>query len=220
MLGSLLEPDVKVPQQTRSRITQERLLDALEGLLRERSIHEVTVAEIAAAAGVTTGAIYRRFKDKRALLQAAFQRFLVDWRPPSEGALAKEAVTDDEILREVLDGTLDYTLAHMPLMRAAAAFDDLPSHEAMREARRDLAHLLAARLTSSRLGPEEIEGRTAFAMRTATAVIRDTFLSGPLAYDAREDVQAFRRRHEDQIEHLLSELVRMTALYLELGASD
>lgn len=64
------------PVQERSQKTEQNLLDALEKLLVKKSITDLTVAEIAAEAGVTTGAIYRRFKDKQHLLQSAFIRFL------------------------------------------------------------------------------------------------------------------------------------------------
>jgi AcrR family transcriptional regulator len=47
----------------------ERLLDAAEDLLGEKSFESITVQEIARRAGVTTGALYARFGGKAGLLR-------------------------------------------------------------------------------------------------------------------------------------------------------
>src|SRR5947199_10784359 len=52
---------ISEPKQARSQATRERLLDALSDLLQTRSYGEISVADIAAAAGLTTGAVYARF---------------------------------------------------------------------------------------------------------------------------------------------------------------
>jgi len=64
------------PLQARSQATQDAILDAVEALLQERSFHQITTAEIAAAAGLTTGAIYGRFKSKEDLLPHVHLRYL------------------------------------------------------------------------------------------------------------------------------------------------
>ena len=46
------------PKQARAHATRERLLDAFAELLYERPYAEISVADIAAAADVTTGAVY------------------------------------------------------------------------------------------------------------------------------------------------------------------
>jgi len=50
--------------------TRERLLDAGEVVFRQRGVTRTSLAEIAAAAGVTRGAVYWHFKDKAALFHA------------------------------------------------------------------------------------------------------------------------------------------------------
>ena len=57
------------PQQSRSRETLDRILDAAEQVLAEKAFGEATLAEIMDRAGVTVGAFYRRFPDKNALLR-------------------------------------------------------------------------------------------------------------------------------------------------------
>jgi TetR/AcrR family transcriptional regulator, acrAB operon repressor len=54
--------------------TREQLLDAAERVFRQRGVTKTSLAEIAAAAGVTRGAVYWHFKDKADLFEAMCQR--------------------------------------------------------------------------------------------------------------------------------------------------
>ena len=71
----MTSPRFRPPQQTRSQETLDRILDAAEQVLEEKSFTEATLAEIMDRAGVTVGAFYRRFPDKDALLHLIDQRF-------------------------------------------------------------------------------------------------------------------------------------------------
>ena len=93
---------VRTPHQDRSRRTLERLLDAAEALLQERGFDNVSVAEIAQAAGSSVGAFYARFRDKMGLLHHLHERFCeeamatadVELQPERwKGASAAEIVT-------------------------------------------------------------------------------------------------------------------------------
>lgn len=64
------------PQQHRSRLTEQALIDAALTLFRERGVHSVTVGEIAQRAGVAPATINRRFGDKEGLHREAFRVFL------------------------------------------------------------------------------------------------------------------------------------------------
>jgi TetR/AcrR family transcriptional regulator, acrAB operon repressor len=55
-------------------ITREQLLDAAEYVFRERGVSHTSLAEVAAAAGVTRGAVYWHFKDKADLFEAMCER--------------------------------------------------------------------------------------------------------------------------------------------------
>ena len=57
-----------------AQVTRERLLDAAETVFRQRGVTRTSLAEIAAAAGVTRGAVYWHFKDKAALFHAMRDR--------------------------------------------------------------------------------------------------------------------------------------------------
>jgi AcrR family transcriptional regulator len=54
----------------------ERLLAATIAVIEDKGLAAVTIPEIAAAAGVSAGSIYRRFTDKDALIRTAFLRLL------------------------------------------------------------------------------------------------------------------------------------------------
>jgi AcrR family transcriptional regulator len=66
---------VHTPKQKRSQNTQERVLRALEEMLSERFFEQITIRDLAARTGVSSGTIYRRFKDKEALLPVLYERF-------------------------------------------------------------------------------------------------------------------------------------------------
>lgn len=66
---------VHAPKQSRSADTQEKLLIALEALLAERFFESITIRDLAERAGVASGTIYRRFKDKEALLPVLYERY-------------------------------------------------------------------------------------------------------------------------------------------------
>jgi len=62
-------------RQERSQATTEQLLHAAETLLREGGADAATLRAIADRAGVSLGIVYRRFRDKDAVLRAVYTRF-------------------------------------------------------------------------------------------------------------------------------------------------
>jgi AcrR family transcriptional regulator len=73
------EPALDLPpaQQARSRLTQQRILAAGTALLEEGGAELLTIAAVAARAGVSVGSVYRRFGDKDRLI-AALQHDMID----------------------------------------------------------------------------------------------------------------------------------------------
>src|SRR6185369_480768 len=67
-------PPIHPPRQARSRETLARLLDAAQAVLAEGGLEAATVPAIAKRAGLSVGAVYRRFPDKDALLRAVYVR--------------------------------------------------------------------------------------------------------------------------------------------------
>ncbi len=69
-------PQVQMARKTKTQaaITREQLLDAAERVFREQGVARTSLAEVAAAAGVTRGAVYWHFKDKADLFSAMCAR--------------------------------------------------------------------------------------------------------------------------------------------------
>jgi AcrR family transcriptional regulator len=70
------EPQSLEPQQARSRESFRKLMKAAAEVLGQRGVEGTTIPRIAAHAGLTPGAIYRRFSDKDALLEAVIMGIL------------------------------------------------------------------------------------------------------------------------------------------------
>lgn len=96
--------------QRRSQQTLERLLDATEAELREKGYAEASVADIAGRAGCSVGTVYRRFRDKTALLHALDERWAAAFRATMEDAVAAERWEGARVL-EVLTGYIEFSLS-------------------------------------------------------------------------------------------------------------
>lgn len=66
------------PQQKRSRDALLRIYAAVNQLLGETSFDQITIAQIASAAGVSVGSIYQRFGSKDDLLWALYEIYLAE----------------------------------------------------------------------------------------------------------------------------------------------
>src|SRR3954464_16035542 len=62
-------PKTLEPQQERSRESLRKLLKAATEVLGQHGVEGTTIPRIAHHAGLTPGAVYRRFRDKDALLE-------------------------------------------------------------------------------------------------------------------------------------------------------
>jgi AcrR family transcriptional regulator len=60
-------------KEERSRATQERLLGAARALFSERGFAGTATEDLVARAGVTRGALYHQYEDKRDLFRAVFE---------------------------------------------------------------------------------------------------------------------------------------------------
>jgi AcrR family transcriptional regulator len=96
-------PRFRPPQQTRSQATLDRILDAAECVLEEKSFGEATLAEIMERAGVTVGAFYRRFPDKDALLHLLDNRFFAELHELAQSSLG-DAKWNGATVPEIVNG--------------------------------------------------------------------------------------------------------------------
>ncbi|MCH8491046.1 MAG: TetR/AcrR family transcriptional regulator [Oceanicaulis sp.] len=61
--------------QPRAKATRDKLVAAFEALLRDKPFEQISVAEIAEMAGVSVGAVYRRFDNKDAFIPVIFDLY-------------------------------------------------------------------------------------------------------------------------------------------------
>lgn len=69
-----------LPKQTRSQETFNSILTAAADLFEARGYEATTTHQIAKAAGVSVGALYRYFADKEAIIKELYQREITDLR--------------------------------------------------------------------------------------------------------------------------------------------
>ena len=112
---------VRPPQQARSRATLDRLLDAAEKMLAEKSWEESSVTEIARRAGSSVGAFYSRFPDKDGLLHALHERFVAEAFATCDAVLHParwEGATIGEIMKATVSFCVQIYRERAGLIRA------------------------------------------------------------------------------------------------------
>jgi len=111
--------------QARSRESLARLLKATAEVLDKYGIEGATVPRIAARAGLSPGAVYRRFPDKDALLREVCIRLLEENYRQTKEKFAVERWKDKslaEIAHAVVEFILQTNRTHRGLVRALLFF--------------------------------------------------------------------------------------------------
>lgn len=119
----ILDPEATTPTE-RSDAARNRalVLAAAAALFAERGVRAVTMAEIAAAAGVGKGTLYRRFEDKGVLCLALMDVQLKEFQDRMLAELQEmlfDGVPFDTQLSHFLDELVAFTDAHVPLLTEA-----------------------------------------------------------------------------------------------------
>ena len=112
------ESKVHAPQQARSRETERAISDALARLLTEKPFAEISVADIAAAAGVSVGGFYARFPSKDALLEMVELGILEEFRESAHRALAAKRF-EGKGIDAVTHAYVEMCITHFRVHRAA-----------------------------------------------------------------------------------------------------
>jgi AcrR family transcriptional regulator len=124
------------PLQARSRRTMERLLAATVNLIEEKGLAGVTIPEVAAAAGLSTGSIYRRFADKDALIRTAFLQMLEEAREANRATLPAdrfEGRSLDEALHALARALVAQYRGRAGLLKALDQFLEVQTDAEFRE---------------------------------------------------------------------------------------
>lgn len=120
-------PPVHTPRtfkQRRAAATYEALLDAAERVFARRGFDAAQTPEIAAEAGVSTGALYRYFEDKRQVFLEMASRLFARAHDDITARLDAARFRPGD-LRQVVEASIDVLFAHVhrdiPLQRAVLA---------------------------------------------------------------------------------------------------
>jgi AcrR family transcriptional regulator len=140
---------MRAGQQPRSQRTQESLLDAAATLFSEKGVGATSVADVAARAGCSVGAVYHHFRDKQALLYAVFDRMREQYRATVRAAVDPsrwEGASVADILRSYLEFSLEMGRKR-PIFKRAA-LEALRHDPALRERYAELRSELYAAITT------------------------------------------------------------------------
>lgn len=114
---------VRKTHQTRSKLTRDKLLSALEKLLQKKDFADITTAEIAKEAGVSAASIYRRFDKKQGFIQVLFDLYIArieEWAASPEARPNLEDVTLKGALEQIALVAWDQLTDQRHIMRAVA----------------------------------------------------------------------------------------------------
>jgi AcrR family transcriptional regulator len=192
--------DVLPAKQARSRATRDALVHAGRNLCEIKDFDELSVAEIAAAAGCSVGSFYSRFSDKdgffRALVGDAERREEAD----AQSVPSDPKQTIDAMLADVIASTLAGYRRRRGLIRAAIrrSMTEPALWEPYRRRGHQHADRLVARLTRARPNDPHLEQRVRFACQMLYGTLNNAVLiaPGPLQLDdaalESELLRAFR----------------------------
>lgn len=93
---------------TPTRSVRDRLIDAAESCLRTKGIRATTVSEVAEAAGVSRGWLYRHFPDKATLLGAAIVRLNEAYWSEAHAMLERITSLDAQLTAGIRHGRSAY----------------------------------------------------------------------------------------------------------------
>jgi AcrR family transcriptional regulator len=113
------------PQQERSRESLRKLLKAAAEVLGQHGVEGTTIPRIAEHAGLTPGAVYRRFHDKEALLEEVILGILERQAERTKTGLTPEAAAQIPLTvfaEQVVNGMVLGYRMNAPLLRAIRIF--------------------------------------------------------------------------------------------------
>ncbi|HEY1605232.1 MAG TPA: helix-turn-helix domain-containing protein [Allosphingosinicella sp.] len=193
-----------------------RLLAATIAVIEEKGLAGITIPEVAAAAGMSTGSIYRRFADKEALIRTAFLQVLEASQEANRASLPSyrfEGRSLDEALQVLGRALVTQYRGRTGILRALDQFIDVQEDVEFRERalglieanfRRAIDALLPFR---DRIAAADPERAITFALLSAATVIEVHKLQGALLWSRMLPLDD---------ESLAEETARAMAAYLML----
>jgi AcrR family transcriptional regulator len=200
------ETTVKVPtrralakQQTRAKV-----LAAARRLFSEHGYEGATIRDIAAAAGMSTGAVFANFSDKSDLFREIMATDMASLAEAMREAALRGRGVEDALLRMFAAGYAFYK-TQLPLARAAFSVSWAPQDgPVLRNAAKvqEIHELIAEQLS---LGIERGELSQEAEIKLRTQMLFDAYLSNyPQAIFEGWSLDALQARARDQIRILLA----------------
>ena len=121
------KPPQLPPLQERSRESLRRMLDAAEVVLARYGLQGTTLPRIAKRAGISPANVYRRFRDKDALMAAVFERVRKRSAAESTAAVDPEMVRPIGLVqfsRNIIEGMIRNFRADAGLSRATVEYSE------------------------------------------------------------------------------------------------
>lgn len=181
----------RVPQQDRSRVTRERLVDCTVEMLATKGWSATTVAAVAEAAGVSRGAAQHHFPTREALITAVLEQMFEQMTQEAAADIAGLPAAGPERIAAVVERAVTiYT--GTPFKAALQVWAAAASDGALRESILPLEAKLARAahtLTVAGLDPAGTRPQ-AFALAQATLdLARGLGLADTLSDDSRRRAQ-------------------------------
>jgi len=205
-------------KQTRSRESLQRLLKAATEILTERGLEGATIPCIAARAGLSPGAVYRRFPDKDALLQTVVFTVLEQNDENTKTLLTPKFAEEGSLkffAKQIIQKSLEGQRQNANLMRALdqyihthpnAAFRKKVNQLNIRTLRRVADFLLLKRKEIKHPDPE---AAVSFALMQVGFALREMIMLDTIS----EDWSSLLPKDDNQ---LLRELTRAFLSYLDV----
>ena len=171
---------IRPPKQERSRKAVVASLDAFDGLLRERSVHDVSMQEVAERAGLSLTSVYARFDGKAALVLALHERVIADGLAMADLADADESLADlalPDLVSMIVRSVGDFTATNEHVFRAVLATADREATDRVADFVRNSSERVGALLRNRVEGdPDTVDRGLDFAWRSVIAVLQQAWM--------------------------------------------
>jgi AcrR family transcriptional regulator len=180
---SLTELRPALHERADAAANRQQILTAARQLFEQRGVDQVTMDEIARAAGVGKGTLYRRYPDKAMLVVELMDACFVSFERETLDDIASSSTSSIDQLHAFLDRLIDWTEEHTPMLGVIADQSE------------------GSRRGSGRCGPiyRWLHGIVDYLLRQATAAgeanVDDTVYAADVILSAVDvDLYVFQRR--------------------------
>lgn len=183
---------VTAPKQQRSEESLRRVLAALEQLLQTKPFTEISLPEIASAAGCSAATIYGRFKDKASILVALHESLSGRMLGDVDEALAGDRWRGkrlDALLRHVVDGLVPFYRQNRHLLSAVFVIGDAEVYQRAAKTVQHVSELLAIAVgtTVERPAGMDLAARVDLGVRALFALLQQRLLFGDVRLSVQND---------------------------------